>query len=127
MNWQGYKKYRPRYPAALYDMIYKYHDEQVGACDNAVDVGAGPGIVTEELLHRFKHVVLSDPSPHYIATAKTVFEAASNGRVSFVQARAEDLTFNGIPNGQPVDMLASGMEVHWTNMEVVVTRLYGIL
>ncbi|EME41228.1 hypothetical protein DOTSEDRAFT_96453, partial [Dothistroma septosporum NZE10] len=75
MDWQGYKNYRPRRPPALFEIIYQYHDRQGGAWDCAVDIGVGPGVVTEELLRRFKHVVLSDPSPHYIATAKTLFGA----------------------------------------------------
>ena len=127
MNWQDYKKYRPQYPAALYDMVYRYHDEQGGSCDSAVDIGAGPGIVTEQLLHRFSHVTLSDPSAEYIAQARSVFETANRGRVSFVQAGAEDLTPKDMPDGQAVDMLASGEAIHWTNMAVVATKLHAIL
>ncbi|EME41229.1 hypothetical protein DOTSEDRAFT_46271 [Dothistroma septosporum NZE10] len=32
-----------------------------------------------------------------------------------------------MPNGQPVDMLASREAVHWTNMDVLATKLQNIL
>jgi hypothetical protein len=68
-DWDGYIKHRPTYPSSLYQRIYEHHYAQSGGWELAHDVGAGPGVVSQEVEKHFRNVVISDPNEDYINIA----------------------------------------------------------
>ena len=74
-----YARYRPTYPAALYDYLASLTPEH----DRAWDVGTGNGQAAIGLARRFRSVIAADPSEQQIALA------APHERVTYRVGRAE--------------------------------------
>ncbi len=62
---ERYAKYRPVYPAALFDWLA----ECAPACDRAWDCGTGSGQAALPLAERFTEVIATDPSAAQLSTA----------------------------------------------------------
>jgi trans-aconitate methyltransferase len=60
-----YARYRPLYPAALFDFIASIAPRH----DRAWDVGTGSGQAALSLARRFKEVIATDPSANQLAHA----------------------------------------------------------
>jgi ubiquinone/menaquinone biosynthesis C-methylase UbiE len=125
-DWESYEVHRPKYPKALYDIIFKYHRKTGGRFGSALDVGAGIGIVTRELMKKFKLVTLSDPAYDYIRQARECFCTVPASRLHFLQRKAEQLHLVDFMDGQ-VDMIAAGMSLHWTDQRVAIPRMAALL
>ncbi|GHT92739.1 hypothetical protein FACS1894122_06960 [Alphaproteobacteria bacterium] len=82
-----------------------YNKEENGSSFKLVDVGAGTGILSEELLKAFPDVSLTlmDISSEMLAHAKEKY----HGRVSYINANAEDFPIRGF------DVLISSMAMQW--------------
>lgn len=98
-----YLRYRPDYPAALYQRLLP----RVSNRDRAWDCGTGNGQVAAALAPHFSSVVATDLSANQIAQAN----AANN--VSFAVATAEA---SGLED-QSVDLITVGQAIHWFDFE----------
>jgi SAM-dependent methyltransferase len=100
-----YRRGRPGYPPALFDLL----EECCGLGPGAVvaDVGAGTGIFTELLLRRGARVLAVEPSAAMAAAA----EKALGARAGFtsVRGRAEDTSLEA----SSVDLVTVAQALHW--------------
>ena len=111
-SWSEYTKYRPAYPAALYDLIFEYHREHRGGLHSAHDVGSGAGIVAAVLSSHFEKVHVSDPSAHNLAQARSMLgDMKTECEFSFSQTPAEERV---LPDAT-VDMVTIFEALHWTD------------
>jgi SAM-dependent methyltransferase len=94
-----YARYRPRYPASLFDWLAQVAPGRA----LAVDVGTGNGQSAAELGDRFERVVALDPSEAQLA------KAASHPRVTYRRGEAEA---TGVDAGS-ADLVAASQAFHW--------------
>lgn len=64
----AYAEYRPTYPVALYEELWRYCGAALPT-DLAVDVATGSGQAAKEIASKFKHVVGLDVSEAQVAAA----------------------------------------------------------
>ncbi len=98
-----YATFRPRYPGAVYDAVYK----RVRSFDNAWDCATGNGQVALELAARFKAVEATDTS------ARQIEQALELPNVQFRIGTAEKTDF---PNAA-FDLITVAQAVHWFNLD----------
>ncbi|SMY21421.1 unnamed protein product [Zymoseptoria tritici ST99CH_1A5] len=128
MDWKKYMRFRPAYPQKLYDTVYAHHQANGGAYDSALDIGAGPGIISAEIGKKFKHVTLTDPSAEYVNAAKSYLASAvPDGNFDFVQTKAEDLAPSKLPKDEKVDLVVAGCCMHWTDANIAIPAIASIL
>jgi 2-polyprenyl-3-methyl-5-hydroxy-6-metoxy-1,4-benzoquinol methylase len=97
------------------------------AAISALDIGAGYGFVTEEVLHAFTkaHVTLQDYSDSMLAHAREHL-AKSVGQLSFVLADLTDPTWPERVGG-PFDMIVSAIAIHnLRKTELIVACYRGV-
>ncbi len=94
-----YARFRPRYPAALFDWLA----EQAPARELAWDVGTGSGQVAVELAERFARVVATDPSANQIA------HADPHPGVEYRVEAAEQSSLEA----HSVDLVTVAQALHW--------------
>jgi SAM-dependent methyltransferase len=95
----GYARFRPRYPAALFDWLAEVAPGRA----LAVDLGTGNGQSAVELGARFERVIALDPSEAQLANA------TPHPHVSYRRAPAEA---TGVDSGS-ADLVASSQAFHW--------------
>jgi SAM-dependent methyltransferase len=95
----GYARFRPKYPAQLFDWLA----EVTPAHDLCVDVGTGSGQSAVELGERFARVVALDPSEAQLA------RAVPHPRVTY---RRGDAEATGV-EASSADLVASSQAFHW--------------
>ncbi|GKZ25173.1 hypothetical protein AbraIFM66951_001131 [Aspergillus brasiliensis] len=112
-----YAANRSSYPAALYDLVIRFHAESNGHFNTLLDVGCGPGNATRDLAPYFERVVGIDPGLEMIQTAQRLGGVTgSDSPIDFQVATAEDCAkIQNVENG--VDLLVSAMAAHWFSME----------
>lgn len=98
-----YSRYRPDYPAALYQALWPH----VNNWGNAWDCGTGNGQVARVLAPRFETVHATDLS------AAQITEAAAPDNVCFSVATAEQ---SGLAAGS-VDLITVGQAIHWFDLD----------
>lgn len=122
-HWECYNKYRPVYPASLFQRIYTYHITNGGTFAGTVhDAGCGPGITAAILALQFQHVICSDFSPTAVAAARLRFadgpdspsnhRKATNATFTFHVAPAEDMSWI---TPHSVEMVTMSEALHWTD------------
>lgn len=115
-KWEEYIKHRPLYPPSYYNRIYKYHSQHSDKWDVAHDVGTGPGIISQELANKFKHVIASDPNEGYVDIAcdrLTNEFGFPKSQFTFLQESAEK---SSVEDGT-VDLLIMAQAMHFTDVE----------
>jgi SAM-dependent methyltransferase len=95
----GYARFRPRYPARLFDWLA----EVAPARELGVDVGTGSGQSAVELAERFARVIALDPSAAQLA------KAAPHPRVTYRRGEAEA---TGV-EAASADLVAASQAFHW--------------
>lgn len=98
-----YARYRPTYPAALYEYLASLTPEH----DRAWDVGTGNGQAAIGLVHHFRSILATDPSEQQIRLA------LPHVRVMYRMARAED---SGLED-QSIDLVTVAQAVHWFDLD----------
>ncbi len=104
-----YDRYRPRYPASLFDDLVSLTG--LGPGDTAIEVGAGTGIATEPLVDRGLAVTAVEPA----AAMAAVAEAKLADRVRYVTSRFEDLSADF-----SVRIVTAFNAWHWVDPEIAV-------
>jgi len=94
-----YAAFRPRYPAALVDLLAA----QAPATATGLDLGCGTGQLTIALAERFERVIAVDPAAALIA------KAPPHPRVDYRVAPAEA---TGLPDAS-VDLAVAAQAAHW--------------
>ncbi len=100
---EDYARYRPKYPKALYEFIFK----QTPATNTAWDCATGNGQVAIALAQKFEQVIATD------ASASQIEHAEENPAVSYHVATAEA---SGLAD-ESVDLITVGQAMHWFNFD----------
>lgn len=108
-----YVKFRPLYPEALYEYIYRHVD----CFDHAWDCGTGNGQVAKILATQFKEVYASDISANQIALADPC-----DNIVYRVEAGEE---CSATPNS--FDLITVAQAIHWFDFEKFYEQVRRVL
>jgi ubiquinone/menaquinone biosynthesis C-methylase UbiE len=98
-----YAAFRPKYPPALYDLIFR----RVTRLEHAWDCATGNGQVASELARRFATVDATDVSPNQIS------HAAPAPNIRYQVCAAEQTPFDE----EHFDLITVGQALHWFNQE----------
>lgn len=105
---EEFQRYRPDYPAALYDHILAQVSEQSRGC--AMDLGAGTGRVTAHLLPYFREVISVEPDR---GMAAKIVER-------FPQAMVREATVEDhVQPAESVDLITIANALHWMEADRV--------
>ncbi|MEU4119808.1 class I SAM-dependent methyltransferase [Kitasatospora sp. NPDC028055] len=103
----AYERYRPGYPAELFDLVAEYAAEQAGGpVRTALEIGAGTGKATRLFAGRGVAVTATDPDAAMLAELRR----HAPGNVRTVRAAFEELP----PDG-PYDLVYAAAALHWTD------------
>lgn len=100
---EQYHRHRPRYPREVIDRIATLAGEQ----GRILEVGAGTGKLTADLLARGLAVEALEPSGAMAAVLRTTIGASEGATV--LEVGFEDLP----PGAGPYDVVAAGQSWHW--------------
>ncbi|HKT00147.1 MAG TPA: class I SAM-dependent methyltransferase [Rugosimonospora sp.] len=100
---EAYERFRPGYPARLFDIVMAYAGRPVRT---ALEIGAGTGKATRVLAQRAVAVTATDPDAAMLAELRRHVPA----NVTTVQAAFEDL-----PPGETYELVYAAAALHWTN------------
>ena len=98
-----YARYRPLYPAALYDYLASLTPEH----DRAWDVGTGNGQAAIGLARHYRSIIATDPSEQQIALA------TPHERVTYRVATAEHSEIED----RSIDLVTVALAVHWFDLD----------
>lgn len=105
---EGYRAFRPQYPAALYEWLAQTAPSRALAWD----CGTGSGQAALGLAEHFDRVVATDPDARQLA------EAEKRANIEYRLAAAEaDLDLAG-----EVDLIACACSVHWFDLPAFYAR-----
>ena len=95
----GYREFRPRYPAGLFDHLAKL----IPPGSIVWDCAAGTGQATVDLAKRFRHVIATD------ASAEQIRSAEPHANIQYRVAAAEK---SGLPDNS-IDLITVAQALHW--------------
>jgi SAM-dependent methyltransferase len=100
---QDYARYRPLYPAKLYEYLASLTPEH----DRAWDVGTGNGQAALGLAQHYRSIIATDPSEKQIALA------TPHERVTYRVATAEHSAIED----RSIDLVTAALAVHWFDLD----------
>lgn len=112
---EAYERFRPGYPAGLFDMVMAYAGQPVRT---ALEIGAGTGKATRLLAQRGVTVTATEPDGAMLAELVKHVPAS----VKPVQAAFEDLR-----PGESYGLVYAAAALHWTNPEGRWPRVAALL
>lgn len=112
---EAYERFRPGYPAELFDTVMTYAGRPVRT---ALEIGAGTGKATRVFAERGVRVTATEPNGTMLAELRKHVPA----NVQTVQAALEDLR-----PGQTFGLVYAAAALHWTNPEARWSRLAALL
>jgi SAM-dependent methyltransferase len=115
VNAEAYERFRPGYPAELFEMVMAYADQPVRT---ALEIGAGTGKATRLFAQRGVTVTATEPDGAMLAELRRHVPAG----VRTVQAAFEDLE-----PGETYGLVYAAAALHWTNPEGRWSRLAALL
>ena len=98
-----YARYRPPYPAALYEWLAAIASRH----DRVWDCGTGSGQAALGLTHHFRSIIATDPSTAQISNAP------AHPQIEYRVAPAEE---SGLPD-QSVDAITVALALHWFDLD----------
>lgn len=110
---EGYALSRPPYPKALFEVLEASH--VIGPGLKVLEVGAGSGLATHELISSGSHVVALEPGRELAAILTRAAPSAS-----VVQSRLEDAT---LPDAA-FDSAVAATSMHWVDLSIGLPRLH---
>ncbi|GGM76879.1 putative methyltransferase [Dactylosporangium sucinum] len=111
----AYERFRPGYPAELFDLVVRYAAQPVRS---ALEIGAGTGKATRLFAERGVAVTATEPDAAMLAELRKHVPAT----VSTVRAAFEDLR-----PGRRYDLVFAAAALHWTNPVGRWPRVAGLL
>jgi SAM-dependent methyltransferase len=111
-----FQRYRPDYPAALYERIFAEIPEN--RRERAMDLGAGTGIVTAQLVTCFREVISVEPDAGMASKI-----AARFPQVAIRNVTAEDC----VQPPETVDLVTIANALHWMDAGRVLSNARGWL
>lgn len=109
---ENYAKYRPGYPAEVYELLRKHAGLQPGAA--VADLGSGTGLLSALFIDQGHVVYAVEPNAEMRAAAEHLF--ASKPAFISIAARAEETSLPA----SSVGLVAAGQAFHW--FDPVATR-----
>lgn len=113
-----YHHARPDYPAEVYDLLAA--QGVIGPGLKVLEIGAGSGQATAELLRRGCVVDAVEPGP---ALADTLRERFAGGPLTVIEATAEDAELADAA----YDSVVAATALHWVDTTVALPRLHAAL
>ncbi len=112
---ERYHKTRPRYPDVIWDALFEITGIEPGA--RVLEIGAGTGIATAELVRRGCHVTALEPG----ATMAAIIERdlGGTGLVDVVVGDFAAWEWDGVP----FDLAIGATSLHWIDRPVLNERL----
>lgn len=107
-----FQRYRPDYPPELYDRILARVPEQLR--ERAMDLGAGTGIVTRNLVPHFREVIAVEPDAQMAVKIAALCPRAAIRIVSAEECEQARET---------VDLITVANAMHWMNAERVLAHV----
>ncbi|MFD5079986.1 class I SAM-dependent methyltransferase [Streptomyces sp. NPDC058371] len=112
---EAYERFRPGYPAALFDMVTAYAGQPIRT---ALEIGAGTGKATRLFAERGVAVTATEPDGAMLAELRKHVPAS----VRTVQAAFEDLR-----PGERYGLVYAAAALHWTNPESRWSRMAALV
>ncbi|MFI6477580.1 class I SAM-dependent methyltransferase [Nonomuraea sp. NPDC050663] len=112
---ETYERFRPGYPAALFDTVVAYARRPILT---ALEIGAGTGKATRLLARRGVTVTATEPDAEMLAELRKHVP----GTVTTVRAAFEDLR-----PGETYDLVFAAAALHWTHPEHRWSRVAALL
>ena len=112
---EAYERFRPGYPAELFDLVMRYAGRPVLT---ALEIGAGTGKATRLFADRGVAVTATEPDREMLAELRKHVPAT----VRTVQAAFEDLR-----PGESYGLVYAAASLHWTNSEGRWSRMAALL
>ena len=113
-----YRHARPGYPAEVYDLLSAHG--AIGPGLRVLEIGAGSGQATAELLRRGCVVDAVEPGPALAVDLRARFP---EDRLTVLEATAEDAD---LPESA-YDSVLAATSLHWVDTEVALPRLHAAL
>ncbi len=107
-------KYRPPYPAALFEKLYELTEQH----HSALDLGCGPGKIARKICERFDAVTAVDPSESMLSVAQAL-QSSRHANIDWVCSLAEEASFSS----PPFDLIVAAASIHWMDHAVLFPRL----
>lgn len=111
-----YATARPPYPAAIFDTLEEAG--VIGVDRQVLEVGAGAGLATQELVRRGTDVVALEPGPRLGALLTDAVPGVEVLRTRLEDARLPEQRF---------DAVVAATSMHWVDLSVGLPRLHGAL
>jgi SAM-dependent methyltransferase len=108
-----YARYRPLYPAELYEYLASLTPEH----DRAWDVGTGNGQAAIGLAQHYRSIIATDPSKQQIALA------TPHERVTYRVATAEHSAIED----RSIDLVTVALAVHWFDLDRFYAEVQRVL
>jgi len=112
----GYAGARPPYPSLIFDVLRDEH--VIGAGVRVLEVGAGAGLATRELVAAGCEVVAVEPGHDLAALLRQVVPGTS-----VIVDRLEDVS---LPDGS-FDSVVAATALHWVDLSIGLPRLHAAL
>lgn len=112
---ERYHEMRPRYPDVVWETLVELTGLRPGA--RVLEIGAGTGIATAELVRRGCHVTALEPGTAMAAIIER--DLGNTGQADVRTDRFEDFAWDG----EPFDLAIGATSLHWVDRESLNARL----
>lgn len=116
---ERYHEMRPRYPDDIWNALFQTAGLRPGA--RVLEIGAGTGIATAELVRRGCHVTALEPGGAMAAIIER--ELGTTRQVDVRIGRFEDLPLDG----EPFDLAIGATSLHWIDRDLLNARLPALV
>jgi SAM-dependent methyltransferase len=110
-----YAEARPPYPEAIFETLES--ESVIGPGVRVLEIGAGAGLATRELLSRGSDVVALEPGPQLASLIGNVFA------IQVLPARLEDATLAS----SDFDSVVAATAMHWIDLSVALPKIHRTL